>query len=98
MCSGSVKPAHILEAFNQGNDGVLICACKEGNCHYIKGNERAKERTIKIQKILDLLKIEKERLKLEHFSPSDQGKFPTILINFINQLISLGPLKTGGKT
>ncbi len=97
-CSGSVEPARILEGFNQGNDGVLICACEEGTCHYIKGNERAKERVIKIQKILDILRIEKERLKLEYFSPSERGKFSTILTGFINQLISLGPINPGGKT
>ena len=39
-CSGRVDPVHILKAFQEGADGVLIAGCHPGDCHYINGNYR----------------------------------------------------------
>ena len=39
-CSGRVDPMHILKAFQEGADGVLIAGCHPGDCHYINGNYR----------------------------------------------------------
>ena len=38
MCSGRVDPALILRSLKGGMDGVLICGCHPGDCHYISGN------------------------------------------------------------
>ena len=44
MCSGRVDPSFVLKALKEGADGVLITGCHIGDCHYITGNEYAKER------------------------------------------------------
>jgi F420-non-reducing hydrogenase iron-sulfur subunit len=92
MCSGSIQPALILDAFNVGHDGVLVCGCHTGNCHYIAGNERAEERIGKTQKLLEILQIKKERLKLEFVSPTERGRFVDIMKDFTEKIVSLGPL------
>jgi F420-non-reducing hydrogenase iron-sulfur subunit len=93
ICSGRIQPALILDAFNQGNDGVLVCGCHLGDCHYISGNEKAEEYINKTKKLLDLLRIEKERLRLEWVSPSEgRAKFINIVKDFTQQLISLGSI------
>jgi coenzyme F420-reducing hydrogenase delta subunit len=38
ICSGKVDSSHILNAFRQGADGVLILGCRGGDCHYQDGN------------------------------------------------------------
>jgi len=38
MCSGRVDPTFVLKAFREGADGVLICGCHPGDCHYQEGN------------------------------------------------------------
>jgi F420-non-reducing hydrogenase iron-sulfur subunit len=91
MCSGSIQPALILDAFNIGNDGVLVCGCLTGNCHYIAGNEKAEERIQKTKKILEILRIDKERLNLEFVSPTEVGKFTNIIKKFTEKILSLGP-------
>ena len=34
MCSGTIDPVYILEAFQKGADGVFIGGCHPGDCHY----------------------------------------------------------------
>ena len=43
MCSGRVDPSFILKAIKDGADGVLISGCHIGDCHYISGNEYARD-------------------------------------------------------
>ena len=93
MCSGRIQPALILDAFNRGSDGVLVCGCHIGDCHYISGNEKAEERIKKTKNLLDLLRIETERLRLEWISSSEGAKFADVIKDFTEQLISLGPFK-----
>jgi len=93
MCSGRVSPALILDAFNHGSDGVLICGCHIGDCHYSSGNENAEERVKKTKKILELLQIESERLRLEWISSAEGAKFADLVKDFTKRLISLGPFK-----
>ena len=44
MCTGRVDPLFIIHAFVQGADGVIVAGCHPGDCHYISGNLKAKQR------------------------------------------------------
>ena len=44
MCSGMVHPNLVIDALTKGADGVLICGCHPGDCHYIDGNLKADSR------------------------------------------------------
>ncbi len=92
MCSGRIQPSLILNAFNRGSDGVLVCGCHLGDCHYISGNEKAEEGIKITQKLLDFLRIEPERLRLEWVSAAEGAKFADVVKNFTEQLISIGPI------
>ena len=39
-CTGKTDIRYLLEAFEQGADGVYVVACPIGNCHHVRGNER----------------------------------------------------------
>ena len=93
MCSGRIQPVLILDAFNRGSDGVLVCGCHIGDCHYINGNERAEERVKKTKKLLEVLRIDSKRLRLEWISSAEGVKFADVVKDFTNQLISLGSFK-----
>ena len=92
MCSGRVDPAFILEAFKDGVDGVLVTGCHIGDCHYLKGNEFAKERIERYQKVLKMMGLEK-RFKLEWVSASECKRFSDLITEFTNEIKELGPLK-----
>ncbi|NVM27677.1 MAG: hydrogenase iron-sulfur subunit [Candidatus Helarchaeota archaeon] len=93
MCSGRIQPVLILDAFRRGSDGVLVCGCHIGDCHYISGNEKAEERIEQTKKLLSLLGIEPERLRLEWASAAEGAKFAKIVEDFTEQITSLGPFE-----
>ncbi|MHA1230143.1 MAG: hydrogenase iron-sulfur subunit [Candidatus Helarchaeota archaeon] len=89
MCSGRVDPVFILRAFEYGADGVLVCGCHEGDCHYINGNELAKISIEKVRKILEWIGINPKRLRLEWVSAAEGLKFANLVKEFTEQLENL---------
>ena len=65
MCSGRVDPQFVVDAFENGADGVLIAACHLGDCHYISQNYKTFKRVNLLHKLMDSFGIEKDRLRLE---------------------------------
>ena len=43
-CSCRVNPMFVLKAFQQGADGVILCGCHPGDCHYVTGNYYTRRR------------------------------------------------------
>ena len=93
MCSGRVQPSFILEAFKDGADGVLVCGCHIGDCHYISGNEYAEKRFEKTQKILQVMGIDTNRVRLEWVSAAEGMKFSRVVTEFTQTLKELGPFE-----
>ncbi len=93
MCSGRVDPAFILDAFRRGADGVLICGCHPGDCHYIEGNYKCMRRMPLTQLLLQQLGIDRNRMRLEWVSASEGGRFQEVITEFTEQIRALGPLK-----
>jgi len=91
MCSGRVDPVFVLQAFEDGADGVLVAGCHIGDCHYISGNLQTKERMENLIKSFEILGIEKDRLRLEWVSAGEGQKFQQLIIEFTKKLRELGP-------
>jgi len=91
MCTGMMDPGYILRAFEKGADGVLVAGCEIGDCHYISGNIRAKERVERLKKLLHILGLEDERLRLQWIDAGDGRKFADTIEDMVNQLKKLGP-------
>ena len=85
-CSARFDPYHILWAFLNGADGVLLGACPPGECHYGMGNLYARERVEVLQKELAQHGIDPRRLRLEYFSVQDGPKFAQIMKDFKRQI------------
>ena len=97
MCSGRVEPTFVVKAFQSGADGVLICGCHPGDCHYMEGNYKAARRVPLLGKMLGQLGIEEERVRLEWVSASEGGRFAKIVNQMIAQIKELGPLMKQNK-
>ena len=91
MCTGMVDPIYALRAFEMGADGVLIAGCHPGDCHYISGNLRAEERVEILKRLLHILGLEDQRLRLEWCSAAEGGKFAETIKEFVAQLKELRP-------
>jgi F420-non-reducing hydrogenase iron-sulfur subunit len=93
MCSGRVDPGFVLDAFQKGADGVLICGCHPGDCHYVEGNYKCMRRVPLTLKILEGMGVDKRRLRLEWVSASEGGRFQEVIGEFTEQIRALGPLR-----
>ena len=63
MCSARVDPTFVLKALQEGADGVLICGCHPGDCHYSEGNYKAMRRFPLLKQLLEANGIEHERVR-----------------------------------
>ncbi len=91
MCSGRVNPGHVLKAFEMGADGVLVSGCHFGDCHYLFGNYRAVELFEKTKKMVKMLGLEDERLRLEWVSAAEGIRWAQLIDEFVEQITKLGP-------
>ncbi len=93
MCSGRIDPTFILTAFQQGADGVLVCGCHPGDCHYQTGNYKCIRRFKLIEKFIAQMGIEPERLKLEWISASEGKQFAELVNEMTKAILNAGPCK-----
>ena len=64
-CSGRVNPQYVLEALQRGADGVLVCGCHPGDCHYATGNYYAKRRMMIFKRELEFIGLEPDRFQIK---------------------------------
>ena len=95
MCTGRVDPAFVISALSDGMDGVLVCGCHPGDCHYINGNCKAAARMTALSTMLDQLGIERERVRLEWVSASESTRYAELIAEMTEQVRALGPLQWG---
>ncbi len=91
MCSGSVSPLYIFNAFKKGADGVLVSGCHPGDCHYIKGNYYARRRLALVKDMLEFIGLEPERFQMSWVSAAEGTKYTQVITDFVDVLKPLGP-------
>lgn len=91
MCSGMVHPNMVIDALTKGADGVIMCGCHPGDCHYIEGNLRAEKRADAINLLLEDFGLEEERFRLEWVSASEGPKFAQVMKEMVDTIKELGP-------
>jgi F420-non-reducing hydrogenase iron-sulfur subunit len=91
MCSGMVHPNLVIDALTKGADGVIMCGCHIGDCHYLSGNERAKQRAEAIDLMLEDYGLEPERFRLEWVSASEGPKFAQTMTDMVEAVKAVGP-------
>jgi F420-non-reducing hydrogenase iron-sulfur subunit len=91
MCSGMVHPNLVVDALTKGADGVIMCGCHIGDCHYLNGNERAKSRAEAIELMLQDFGLEPERFRLEWVSASEGPRFQQVMNEMVEQVRKVGP-------
>lgn len=92
-CSCRVNPTFVLKAFQRGADGVILCGCHPGDCHYVTGNYYTRRRMALLFGFLDYLGIEKERTRVEWVSAAEGAKFSAVMNDFVKQVTALGENK-----
>ena len=91
MCTARVDPTFVLKALKDGADGVLICGCHPGDCHYSEGNYKAMRRFPLLKRLLANYGVDDARVRLEWVSASEGQRFAEIVADMTEKIRSLGP-------
>ena len=89
-CSCRVNPLFILRAFERGADGVILCGCHPGDCHYTSGNYYARRRMTMLFSMLDYMGVDKGRTRVEWVSAAEGPKFAATMNDFVKTITELG--------
>jgi len=90
-CTGRVDVLTLLKTFESGVDGVYVAGCMEGECHFLKGNLRARKRVNYAKTLLQEVGIEPERLEMYNLSAAQGQKFAAIANEMADKIRALGP-------
>jgi heterodisulfide reductase subunit A len=86
-CSAMVNPSWVVKSLLGGADGVLVVGCYEQDCHYTTGFTKAKGWHESTVAILEELKIDPKRVRLENISAGEGKKFAEVIFSFSKDLI-----------
>jgi len=90
-CIGKTDARYLLEAFEQGADGVCVVGCPIGNCHHVHGNVRGQARVKYTRRLLDDIGLGGERLEMHFVSGGMGATFGSIISDMTERLKTLGP-------
>ena len=91
MCSARIRPSFVLKALAEGADGVLICGCHPGDCHYSEGNYKTLRRQVLLKRLIEGYGIEPDRVRLEWVSASEGQRFAEVVADMTERIRKLGP-------
>jgi len=89
-CSGRLDAQHVLDAFEEGADGVMVAGCLEGDCHFQTGNLHAKRRIRWLQRLLDEIGLGGGRVRMFNMSSAMGGGFAQAAAEMTEQVRELG--------
>ncbi len=81
----------LLKAFESGVDGVYVAGCMEGECHFLKGNLRARKRVNYAKTLLQEVGIDPERVEMYNLSAAQGQRFAAIANEMAERIRALGP-------
>lgn len=90
-CTGKTDARYLLAAFEEGADGVYVIACPIGNCHHVRGNERARARVAQTRKLLEQVGLEGGRLDIFFLSGGMGESFAVAAREMTERIRKLGP-------
>jgi F420-non-reducing hydrogenase iron-sulfur subunit len=71
-CSGRVSEPVLMEALQDGAEGVLVVGCRKDACRYLDGNCRAEKKVARVQELLHDAGIGQKSVQM-HFAAPDEG-------------------------
>ena len=94
-CTGRVDIIHLLNAIEDGADGVYVAGCLEGECHYRTGNLKAAKKVAYVKKILTEIGLEPERVEMFNLSSAQGQRFAEIAREMVERIQAIGPSPIG---
>jgi coenzyme F420-reducing hydrogenase delta subunit len=97
-CTGRTDAIMLLRALEEGADAVFVSGCQPGDCHFLKGNYRAKALVPGVKKMLEEVGLHPDRVEFFHVAASEAQRWVEVVEEMTSRARRLGPnpLRTGG--
>jgi len=73
-CSGRIDPQMALMGLKSGIDGVLVCGCAPGECHYKRGNYVSTCKLSLLDQMLGQMDLADGRVRFVQIGTQDRGR------------------------
>ena len=73
-CSGRADPTMALLALRAGIDGVLICGCAPGECHYLRGTYVSTCKVGLLNRLFEQMHIQNGRVRFVQIGTQERGR------------------------
>jgi coenzyme F420-reducing hydrogenase delta subunit/formate hydrogenlyase subunit 6/NADH:ubiquinone oxidoreductase subunit I len=73
-CSGRIDPQMALLALRSGIDGVLVCGCQPGECHYQRGTLISACKIGMLERMFDQMQVGDGRVRFVQIGTQDRGR------------------------
>lgn len=94
-CTGRVDAIHLMNAMEEGADGVMVAGCLEGECHFLTGNLQAKKRVLYVKALIEKIGLEPDRVEMFNLSSAMGVRFAEIAHEMTERINKLGPSPIG---
>jgi coenzyme F420-reducing hydrogenase delta subunit len=95
-CSGKLQVSTLLQAFEDGADGVYVVGCPADACHNVMGSQRAAKKVLAVKSALKELNVEPERIEMFHLERGLHPEFISTGTRMDMQIRKLGPSPFNG--
>jgi coenzyme F420-reducing hydrogenase delta subunit/NAD-dependent dihydropyrimidine dehydrogenase PreA subunit len=85
-CSGRIDPQMALIALNSGIDGVLVCGCAPGECHYQRGNYISSCKISLLDRMMDQMNLADGHVRFVQLGTQDRGRIRHEIDNMLFNL------------
>lgn len=76
-CSGRIDPQMALLALDSGIDGVLVCGCAPGECHYKRGTYVSQCKVGLLNRMFAQMEVSDGRVRFVQIGTQDRGRIRT---------------------
>jgi coenzyme F420-reducing hydrogenase delta subunit len=90
-CTGRVDILLMLKAFESGVDGIYLAGCLEGECHFLRGNLRARKRVQYVKTLLEEVGLGSGRVEMYNMSSAQGQRFAEVAREMTEKIRGLGP-------
>ena len=73
-CSGRIDPQLALLALSSGIEGVLVCGCQPGECHYKRGTYVSDCKISLLDTMMGQMRLENGRVRFVQLGTQDRGR------------------------
>jgi coenzyme F420-reducing hydrogenase delta subunit len=85
-CTGRIDPEMALQALDVGFDGVLVCGCAPGECHYQRGTYVSSCKIGLLNRMLGQINMDFGRIRFVQIGTQDRGRIRSEVDDMLEHL------------